>query len=139
MQGVKLMITGRCRCGAIHYEAVGEPFFSALCHCADCRKSAGAPMVGWAMFPEGRLKVTGDPVRYQSSGDVVRDFCGTCGSGLFWRNTASYPGMVDIQTATLDDEAALPPAVHVHYVEALPWMGKVHELPKFDRLPNSGS
>ena len=39
---------GGCQCGAIRYEATGDPAYSALCHCKDCRASAGAPMVAWA-------------------------------------------------------------------------------------------
>lgn len=131
------MVTGRCRCGAIHYEAQGEPAYSALCHCSDCRKSAGAHMVGWALFPENMVTVHGRPMSYQSSENAVRQFCGTCGTGLFYHNSVIFPGMVDIQTATLDDQAALPPAIHVQFAEAAPWMAAAHELPKFDRYPEA--
>jgi len=41
------MITGGCHCGAIRYQAEGEALVHALCHCTDCRRHAGAPMVGW--------------------------------------------------------------------------------------------
>ena len=129
------MVSGRCHCGAIRYEARGEPAYSALCHCSDCRKSAGAPMVGWALFPEAMVTVTGTPVGYRSSENVTREFCGTCGTGLFYRNAAVFPGMVDIQTGTLDDQSALPPAIHVQFVEAASWMASAHELPKFERYP----
>ncbi len=129
------MVTGRCQCGTIQYEAEGDPFYTALCHCSDCRKSAGAPMVGWALFPEDKVRVTGTPQAYESSENVIRQFCGTCGTGLFYFNAATFPGMVDIQTATFDDQAAFPPAVHVQWAEAAPWMAAAHNLPKFDRYP----
>ncbi|MEV5031367.1 GFA family protein [Sphingobium sp. LMC3-1-1.1] len=129
------MVSGRCQCGAIQYEARGEPVHSALCHCSDCRKSAGAPMVGWALFREDMVTVTGKAVSYQSSENVTREFCGTCGTGLFYRNSAFFPGMVDIQTATLDDQSVLPPTIHVQFAEAAPWMAGAHELPKFERYP----
>ena len=51
------MLTGHCHCGSIRYEIRGEPIYSALCHCSDCRRSAGAPVVGWAAYPETSLKV----------------------------------------------------------------------------------
>lgn len=129
------MATGRCQCGAIRYEVQGEPMHSALCHCEDCRRSAGAPMVGWALFPESAVKVNGQPIRYKSSENVTRQFCGTCGTGLFYSNPEMFPGMVDIQIGTLDDQSAFPPVLHVQYAEAAPWMEKAHELPKFDRYP----
>ncbi|WP_313801969.1 GFA family protein [Sphingobium sp.] len=131
------MVSGRCQCGAIQYEAQGEPAYSALCHCSDCRKSAGAPMVGWALFPENMVTVRGEPVAYRSSDNVTREFCGACGTGLFYRNAVAFPGMVDIQTATLDDQSLFPPAIHVQFAEAVPWMATVHELPKFERYPEA--
>src|SRR5262245_23306339 len=51
-------ITGGCHCGAVRYEIMGEPIVHALCHCTDCRRHAGAPMVGWTMYPQDALKVT---------------------------------------------------------------------------------
>lgn len=130
------MLSGGCQCGAIRYEASGEPAYSAICHCADCRKSAGAPMVGWALFPEGQVGISGTPVHYQSSDNVTRQFCGTCGTGLFYTNPVVFPGMIDIQSGTLDDQGALPPAIHVQMAEAVPWMATAHELPHFDRYPS---
>ncbi len=129
------MVTGRCQCGAIHFEARGEPVYSALCHCSDCRRSAGAPMVGWALFPEAQVGIEGEPVRYRSSENATRHFCGTCGTGLFYTNPVVFPGMIDIQTSTLDDPAAFPPAIHVQVADAAPWMEEAHLLPKFARYP----
>ena len=51
-------ITGGCHCGAIRYQVEGELIVHALCHCTDCRRHAGAPMVGWTMYAEDALKVT---------------------------------------------------------------------------------
>lgn len=34
--------SGGCLCGAIRYEAKGTPVNSNYCHCASCRKHAGA-------------------------------------------------------------------------------------------------
>ncbi|NWK98643.1 aldehyde-activating protein [Sphingobium lactosutens] len=129
------MVTGKCQCGAIRYEAEGEPAYSALCHCADCRASAGAPMVGWALFPEDKVSISGAPVQYRSSENATRHFCGVCGTGLFYTNPLVFPGSIDIQTATLDDPAALPPQAHVQMADALPWMAGTDALPKFDRYP----
>ncbi|MDX3900505.1 MAG: GFA family protein [Sphingobium sp.] len=129
------MATGGCHCGAIRYEVTGEPAHSALCHCSDCRKASGAPMVGWALFAEAQLTISGEPARYASSGPVTRHFCGICGTGLFYTSTTAFQGMVDIQTATLDDQAAFPPTAHIQYAEAAPWMEDAHALPKFDRFP----
>jgi hypothetical protein len=129
--------TGGCHCGAIRYEVTGTPKHVALCHCSDCRKSAGAPMVSWAAFAEGELAVTqGTPKTINSSGNTMRCFCPDCGTGLFYRNEEFLPGIVDIQSVTLDDPAALAPFGHIQVAEQIGWMATAHELPKFDRFPS---
>jgi hypothetical protein len=92
-------------------------------------------MVGWAMFERGKVQVTGAPQRYQSSDNAIRHFCGVGGTGLFYENRAMFPGMIDIQSATLDDPSLYPPSVHVQWAEALPWMAAAHSLPRVDRYP----
>lgn len=128
--------SGRCHCGAIRYQLSGEPNHVAICHCSDCRRSAGAPMVSWAMFPEAALTVTqGQPKTINSSGTAMRSFCGDCGTGLFYRNAVVLPGIVDVQSATLDDPEALPPGVQIQTAERLRWTTHLHELPEFERYP----
>lgn len=131
-----MTFAGQCLCGAIRYELSGAPKVVALCHCSDCRRSAGAPMVAWAMFLEAALTVTtGLPKTINSSGTAMRSFCADCGSGLFYRNAPVLPGMVDIQSSTLDRPDALPPTVQIQTAERLGWMKHVHELPEFERYP----
>ncbi|HVR90337.1 MAG TPA: GFA family protein [Novosphingobium sp.] len=132
-------LTGGCHCGAVRYAVSGDPQHVALCHCSDCRKSAGAPMVSWAAFAEDELTVTqGEPVTVNSSGAAMRSFCGICGSGLFYRNAEFLPGIVDIQSATFDDPDSLPPGAHIQTGERLKWMETAHELPAFERYPSQG-
>ena len=49
-----MTITGGCHCGAIRYQVEGEAIVHALCHCTDCRRHSGAPMVGWTMYRQER-------------------------------------------------------------------------------------
>jgi hypothetical protein len=131
-----MAITGGCHCGAIRYEVVGEAIVHALCHCSDCRRSAGAPMVGWTMYPVDALKVTkGAPKTYNSSENGRRQFCPDCGTGLFYINNQMLPGIVDIQSATYDDPTVVPPQAHIQVAERIGWMERAHELPTFDRYP----
>jgi hypothetical protein len=130
-------LEGGCRCGAVRYEVTGDPVYVALCHCTDCRKSAGAPMVSWSAFAEGDVSVTaGAPRDYASSEHATRSFCAVCGTGLFYRNPAVLPGLIDIQAATLDDPEALPPHIHVQTAEQLNWMHGIDALPAFERYPS---
>ena len=62
-------ITGGCHCGAIRYQVEGELIVHSLCHCSDCRRHAGAPVVGWTMYAEDAVKVTkGQPKVYELIG-----------------------------------------------------------------------
>ncbi len=36
------VLNGHCLCGAVRYEAWGEPLFSGFCYCEDCRRASGA-------------------------------------------------------------------------------------------------
>jgi hypothetical protein len=131
-----MTLTGQCLCGAIRYQLTGEPRHVAVCHCRDCRRSAGAPMVSWAMFPESALTLQqSQPKTINSSGSAMRSFCPDCGTGLFYRNAVILPGIVDVQSATLDDPDALPPGVQIQVAERLHWMTQAHELPAFERFP----
>lgn len=134
-----MTVTGGCHCGAIRYELEGEPLTHALCHCTDCRRHAGAPMVGWTMYPLSALQlVKGSPRTYESSKEGRRRFCPDCGTGLFYENAEMLPGLIDVQSATYDDPNAVPAQAHIQIAERIRWMEHVHELPAFDRFPPQG-
>lgn len=130
------MQTGGCHCGGVRYQVTGEPVMVSLCHCQDCRRSAGAPIVAWAMFRATALEVTAGKTRvYASSENGRRHFCADCGSGLFYENAVILPGIIDVQSATLDDPESLPPRVQMQLAERLSWVPHIHEMPAFDRYP----
>src|SRR5689334_8634131 len=114
--------TGRCHCGAISYAVSGEPAYHALCHCTDCRRATGAPAVSWALFPQQAVTISGTPTVYASSEKGRRHFCGDCGTSLFYTNDKVFAGLIDVQSATLDDPDALPLQFHVQTAERIGWM-----------------
>ena len=130
------MASGGCHCGGVRYSVAGEMMHHAVCHCEDCRKNAGAPMVAWIAFPKNALSLDGgSPQVYNSSEHGRRHFCGECGTGLFYYNEVVLPGIVDIQSVTLDDVGERTPQAHIQMADALPWEASLGELPKFDRYP----
>lgn len=129
-------LKGGCHCGTVRYRVSGEPQHVALCHCSDCRKSAGAPAVAWAAFAEGEFELLqGELTTFNSSGSAMRSFCPKCGTGIAYRNAEMLPCIVDIQAATLDDPDALPVQAQIQTAERLGWMAHAHELPQFERYP----
>ncbi len=132
-----MRLEGGCHCGAVRYAVTGEPAHVAICHCSDCRKSAGAPMVSWAGYKEAEVTLlAGEVTRFNSSGVVERSFCPRCGTGPFYRNEAMLPGLVDVQSATLDDPDMLPPKAQIQVADRLGWMEHAHELVAFERFPD---
>ncbi len=132
------MPKGRCHCGAIVYSFRGGVRHSSVCHCDDCRRCAGSPGVPWIGVAADDFAIEqGNPEVYRSSANVERFFCRKCGTGLWYTNKNALPGMVDIQTATLDEPEAFAPLVHVQMADALAWEDKLADLPRFDRFPPS--
>lgn len=88
------------------------------------------------MFASEALTITrGEPKTYVSSEHGRRQFCGECGSGLFYANAHVLPGIVDVQSATFDDPNVIPARIHIQVAERIAWMATAHQLPTFDRYP----
>lgn len=128
------MLTGGCYCGATRYEADGMSFHSTLCHCADCRRIAGAPMVAWFSVPTRDFRfVRGTPREFASSENVVRSFCDRCGTPLTYQHAGS-PAELDITTCSLDTPESEPPEDHTHAAGRLSW---IHLSDGLRSYPNS--
>lgn len=129
-------IEGGCRCGAVRYEAEGAAAHHAICHCRDCQMASGAPMLAWLAMPAEGFRVTkGDPVRYNAPSGSMRAFCGTCGTPLFFINEAVLPGIVDIQSVTLDTPDNHLPQAQIQWAERRAYVDSLADLPTFDRFP----
>ena len=135
MSDAPIRATGQCHCGAIRYSMPTTVVHHALCNCQDCRRHAGAPIVGWALVGLDELEVTGTPKIYASSDHGRRHFCGDCGTSLFYTSDAVFPGQIDIQSATLDDPDLIPAQVQIQTAERIRWMDNIADLPAFERYP----
>jgi hypothetical protein len=125
------MLAGGCYCGVVRYEADGAPFHSTLCHCADCRRVAGAPAVAWFSVASTKLRFTrGSPNWYRSSPQVTRGFCAQCGTQLTYAHDTT-PGEIDITTCSLDDPQAMPPEDHTFVHSRLGWLRTPDGLPEY--------
>jgi hypothetical protein len=134
------MLTGGCHCGAVRYEAPLVPQRHSICCCRDCRRASGAPMVAWAVYAQGDIKLTkGSPKMRASSEHAQRYFCAACGTGLFYTSETYLPGLIDLQTATLDEpERIAPPTAVVQVGERVSWAADIHGLPEHRGYPGQG-
>lgn len=133
-----MSLQGGCYCGAVRYEAQGQPFNSTLCHCVDCRKASGAPAFAWFSVRTNALHWTRlAPRQFQSSEHATRSFCPDCGTTLTWQD-ARWPDEIDIATATLDDPEQAPPGDHTYVRSRLDWMNLHDGLPQFQTTRSAG-
>ena len=131
------MLSGGCLCGAVRYEAQGEPFGSGVCHCRTCRKANGAPMVAWFSVKAAAFTlVSGALTRFASSDHAERGFCKICGSQIVF-DDHRYPDEIDIATASLDDEGAVTPEFHIWTRSQLPWVKLADGLPTYPERSGS--
>ena len=117
---------GSCYCGAVEFEASGDPLEMGYCHCEACRRYSGGPLSAFTLWKPEQVKVTKGAEffgSFKSSETSDRRYCTKCGSHL----------IVDHPTLGLTDICAvLPtltfkPTVHLNYEETV--------LPIKDGLP----
>jgi hypothetical protein len=122
---------GGCLCGALRYEAQGPAENLCFCHCASCRRAAGATPVAWATFATERFRVTrGALMLNESSPGVERGFCAACGTSLSYAH-AARAGAIDVTIASLDAPAALRPSAHIWVSDRIDWAPLDDGLPRY--------
>jgi len=126
------MVRGACLCGAVKFEAQLPSLWCAHCHCTQCQRFHGAPLVTWVGFSADRFKITvGEhSVRwYASSAPAQRGFCGECGSSLFFRSTR-WPDEMHVSLANIKDPLDREPEGHVFYESHVSWLQLGDDLPR---------
>ncbi len=130
---------GGCGCGAIRYEITAEPLFALFCHCRDCQRETGGACASVMGVAASAFAVTRGAARTSSviggSGkEVLRAFCGDCGSPLYGL-PAARPDLVTVRAGSLDDPSVFRPTRHIFTVQAQPWD---HMDPSLPKLPGLG-
>lgn len=130
---------GRCYCGAVRYEATGDPLFKGQCHCRECQYiSGGHPNVVMAMPAAGFRYTQGAPkgfTRKDLDSAVTREFCGECGTHLVTRGPR-MPGAIMIKVGTLDDPSLFgTPQMAIYTIDKQAFHQVPAGIPAFERLP----
>lgn len=133
MSGPEGVLLGGCLCGDVRYRAARPASPGTLCHCVSCRQASGAPAVAWfTIRREDLIFDKGAVTEFNSSEQVVRGFCGRCGTALTYTH-GRYPEYVDVTTASLDHPEAVPPADHTWTSHRISWMEAADTLPEYPR------
>jgi hypothetical protein len=96
--------TGGCLCGAVRISLAVQPAGASACHCAICRRWAGAAM--WLMeAPADAVRVEGEVARYRASAFAERVWCPACGTHLWMRDD---DGVYELMPGLFDAAAGVP-------------------------------
>lgn len=95
-------LPGRCLCGEVRFTVTTKGGGMHACHCELCRRMSGGVFL--SVECEDDIEVAGPLKTYESSEWAIRQFCGACGSSLFWKMKAG--GMTAVAVQAFDDPAA---------------------------------
>ena len=136
MSEAKTRYPGGCLCGALRYEAQGEPKVAGHCYCADCRKASGSGFVPFMGFAAAAVRFRGESVKFRSKaasgGNAVRNFCPECG-GLVFGGEIGVTKSFTIYAGSLDDPSLFHPTVAVFTRDRPAWAAVPPGLTVFER------
>jgi len=124
------MIHGSCLCQAITFTIANEPVKVSHCHCLMCQKAHGAAFATYARVKRCDVTyLTGSNSlkTYNSSSDVLRKFCGECGSNIEWGCSERMPQWVAIAVASFDQPVNYTTIKNLHLDSRACWL---HSLPE---------
>lgn len=126
------MHRGFCRCNGVRMEASGTTDFQGYCHCDDCRRSSGAPVLAFAGYEKTKIKWTADATltRWQN-GPFARLFCEACGSPVAYTDEQA-DDMIFFYVGFMENAEAFAPEHHSYNGERLEWLTLADSLPQFD-------
>ena len=129
---------GGCLCGALRYEAVGEPIGQGHCYCADCRKASGSGFIPFMGFKAEAVRFTGEARQFRSKawngGEAVRNRCAACMS-LVFGGEIGKSGSYTIYAGSLDDPSLFRPTLAIFAAGRPDWAIIPSGFEVFDRLP----
>ena len=130
--------TGGCLCGALRYEAVGEPLGSGHCYCADCRRASGSGFVPFMGFRAGDVRFSGEARQFRSKaargGEAVRNRCAASMSLVFGGEIGKSDSFT-LYAGSLDDPSAFHPTFAIFVVGRPSWAVIPPGFDVFDRMP----
>jgi len=112
------MQTGRCQCGEIRYESIGESLGLFICHCLECQKQSASAYGITLDVPRAGFRVTQGTPKYWSrvtdSGKNLKcAFCPSCGSRLWHEYESTSEKTISIKAGSLDEPVDVSNAIHV--------------------------
>jgi hypothetical protein len=130
--------SGGCLCGAVRYEAHGEPDYQGYCFCRDCRKASGSGFVPFLVFPASSVRFAGDTrqsmTKSATGRDAVRNRCVNCGS-LVFGGIVGEDSAHTIYAGSLDQPSLFCPQMAIFMRDKPDWFLMPAGLRTFETMP----
>jgi len=133
-------LRGSCLCGAVTYEATGEPTRFLHCHCSRCRKATGTGHASNLFLQPGALKwLSGEEqvraFKLPTAQRFTNQFCATCGSRL--PRQAKDADAVMIPAGSVDDEISIEAQARIFAGSRASWSCAGDGLPVYAEYPTA--
>jgi hypothetical protein len=130
--------TGGCLCGALRYEASGEPQFAGFCYCADCRKASGSGAIPFIGVSADQVRFSGESLQFRSASirgtEAVRNSCPVCGS-LVFGGVVGKDTSHTLYAGSLDEPSMFTPTMAIFLRDKPAWMLVPEGLTTFETMP----
>ncbi len=130
-------IEGGCLCGAVRFRIdLRQILLFNTCYCRNCQKNTGTGFtVQLQLDPAGFEWLSGEDsiAGYESSPDIFRDFCRTCGTRVPRQNPN---GIVAVPAGAMDENLEIAPEINLFAAERRRWAAMDSGI---ESLPGQGS
>lgn len=123
-----------CLCGSVTWDINAPVESMSDCHCSICRKTHGTAFATYVTAPADALEIHGHEhiVRFDSSPEFFRNFCGRCGSVV---PGASFNALIFLPAGNFDSDPGIRSEAH-WFVRSNPaWFTITDTLPRFETFP----
>ncbi len=123
---------GHCRCEGVVISVQAEPEISVYCHCDDCCRSSGAPVIASVGMPRHSIVwEANESLAEFKKGTCTRTFCNQCGTPVAQEHE-SAPNHIFFYTALMDDPENFPPTYHSFEGQQLDWLTLSDDLERYE-------
>ena len=127
--------TGRCDCGAVHYDVDGPFAYALNCHCSECRRRTGSAFKPFAGIARDKLRITQGEADLAILGTAENNntSCARCGTLLF--SVVQDGARVHVTLGTIEGDPGIRPRAHIFVGSKAAWFEITDDLPQFVEFP----
>jgi hypothetical protein len=128
---------GGCLCGAVRYQATGQPMRATVCHCTFCQRITGSAFGVWVTYRKEQVALVGEYTTHEHRSDesgrwIKMEYCPRCGTSI----GATFERSAELRSqlaGTFDDPSWISITRHIWTRSARPWVPIPEGVPRFEK------